>query len=155
MRPIITTAITATITATALTALAAATPGLANASGADGDRHTTLTLRLHPHGGGQLDLGAKGLSLGDEFFEHGSITGGARGHYLLSGSLTAMPRASTPPGESQHFTLRLRHGSIEAIGQHPAVNRFTVAVVGGTGAWQGATGTLHVGHGRVEVDLTR
>jgi len=150
MHPIVTTA----ITATALTAIAVATPNLADASGA-GTRHSTLTLRLHPHGGGQLDLGAKGLSLGDEFFEHGTVTGDAQGHYLLSGSLIAMPHGSTPPQESQHFTLRLGHGTIEAVGQHGAANRFTVAVVGGTGAWRGATGTLRAGHGRVELDLTR
>jgi hypothetical protein len=154
MHRIVTTAITGTITATALTAVAVATPSLADASGA-GTRHSTLTLRLHPHGGGQLDLGAKGLSLGDEFFEHGTVTGDAQGHYLRSGSLIAMPHGSTPPQESQHFSLRLGHGTIEAVGQHAAVNRFTVAVIGGTGAWRGATGTLHIGHGRLEVDLTR
>jgi hypothetical protein len=153
MRTIITTAITAAVAGAVWTVVAPTTPTQAHASAAT--RHTTVTLRLHPRGGGQVDLGDPGMSLGDEFFEHGTITGAARGHYLLDGALIAMPHGSTPPRESQHFTLRLGHGSIEAVGQHPAVNRFTVAVVGGTGAWNGATGTLRVAHGEVRIDVVR
>lgn len=150
------TALTAGVTtavAAACTAVALATPTTAAAS--VGSSHITLSLRLHPQGGGQVDVGDQGMSLGDEFFERGSISGDATGHYLLGGALVAMPHGSTPPRESQHFTLRLGNGSIEAIGQHPAVNRFTVAVVGGTGSWRGARGTLHVAHGVVRVRVSR
>src|SRR3569623_1798888 len=93
--------------------------------------HFVLTLTGHPRGGGQADIPPAGLSRGDEFFEHGTLGGDAHGSYSLSGELIRMPGKNTPPWESQHFTLRLRRGTIEAIGQHRAVTAFTVAVVGG------------------------
>lgn len=109
----------------------------------------TLGLRFHPRGGGQVDIDPAGMSLGDEFFEHGRISGAARGSFSLSGELIRMPGSSTPPWESQHFTLRLRGGTIEATGQHAALDTFTVAVTGGTGTWRHASGTMRVDHGRV------
>lgn len=117
--------------------------------------HAVLTLTAHPRGGGQADIAPAGLSLGDEFFEHGTLGGAAHGSYSLSGELIQKPGSSTPPWESQHFTLRLRGGTLEAIGQHPAVDDFTVAVVGGTGPWRHASGTLHVAHGTMHLDVRR
>lgn len=153
---------------TILTTLAMAGGAVAGASIANASSHTAahaearttvhhaeLTLTAHPRGGGQVDVAPAGVSLGDEFFEHGTLGGDAGGSYSLSGELVQMPGSSTPPWESQHFTLRLRHGTIEAIGQHRAVNKFTIAIVGGTGHWRHASGTLHVSHGHMYLDARR
>jgi hypothetical protein len=147
-----------TVLAGVAVATAVAAPPLASASSTHATAHRSasrMTLTVHPTGGGQVDVGRPGLSLGDEFFEHGTVSGGAHGTYSLSGELIQLPGAATPPRESQHFTLRLRGGTIEAIGQHAAVDDFTVAVVGGTGPWRHAAGTLHVAHGRMHLSLDR
>lgn len=42
-------------------------------------------------------------------------------------------------------TMKLAHGTIEFGGLVPQASRFTLAVTGGTGRFEGATGTLHFG----------
>lgn len=160
MRTLTTIATTVVVVAAAGSVVAptlatASTHSAVSSSSAASRQAATFGLRFHPRGGGQADIGPQGLSLGDEFFEHGTISGAAHGSYSLSGELIRMPGSSTPPWESQHFTLRLGGGTIEATGQHPAVDTFTVAVTGGTGHWRHASGTLRVDDGHVTLRVRR
>lgn len=116
----------------------------------------TIQLNAKPAGGGQLDLGHKGVSPGDQFFEHGSLTGGSGpGAYSLSGELVS--------GNARHglehamITLYLSGGTIQALGGHGLTSRFTMPVVGGTGTYAGVRGTLAVSpasHGREKLTVT-
>jgi hypothetical protein len=109
---------------------------------------STIQVTAKPKGGNMLDLGRKGVSPGDEFFEHGVLTGGGNGTYSLSGQLVS--------GNARHgqehamLTLYLSGGTIEAVGGHGLGSHFTMPVVGGTGAYAAAHGTLGVAPGSGE-----
>lgn len=107
-----------------------------------------LQLRAQPAGFRQVDLGKHGMSVGDEVFEHGTLrrSGAAAGRYLMSATLISGPLSH--PSEAQTLTLVLPDGRIEAQGQHRATDRYVLAVVGGTGAYAGASGTMHMTGGR-------
>jgi hypothetical protein len=109
---------------------------------------TTIQVNAKPQGGSQLDLGRKGVSAGDQFFEHGALSGGQSGTYSLSGQLVS--------GNARHgrehvmLTLYLRDGTLVAEGGHGLSSHFTIPVAGGTGKYAGAHGTLAVSPGRNE-----
>jgi hypothetical protein len=160
MRTHITVTTAAIALAVAALAGAVVSPTLATASTAGtttspSARQESLSMTFHPRGGDEFDAAPQGMSVGDQFFEHGRLAGAAHGRYSLTGELIRMPGAQTPPWESQHFTLHVRGGTIEAIGQHPATDSFTVPVVGGTGSWQHVSGTLRIDHGHARLDVRR
>lgn len=126
------------------------------ASGASSPASTSIAFVAHPRGGSQLDLGRKGPSAGDMFFEHGQLAGaaGASGRYELNGQLL---RGNARRGaEHVALTLYLQTGTIEVQGGHRLTGRFTLPIVGGTDAYDGARGTAQVspaGHGSEQIAL--
>ena len=121
---------------------------------------TTLTLAAKPTGGSGLDLGRKGVSIGDQFFEHGTLSdaaGHGAGRFQL---VTQLVAGSAKHGTEQNeFTLFLAGGQIAVSGGHATSSRFTMPIIGGTGDYTGARGTLSVepgAHGteRITVQIT-
>lgn len=119
----------------------------------------TLQLVARPTGGGQVDNAPKGVSVGDEFFEHGTVadtSGRPVGRFTLTTQLVS----GTGEHGTEHSTtvLTTRNGEIVTLGAHPTVARFATAVVGGTGRYVGARGTMTVAPGarrteRVTIEL--
>jgi len=136
----ITGALVVASAAAAVTSSGAASPGPA-----------TIRVNAKPQGGNQLDLGRKGVSPGDQFFEHGALSGGQTGSYSLSGQLVS--------GNARHgrehamITLYFSGGTLVAEGGHGLESRFTMPVVGGTGSYAGARGTLAVSPGKKESEM--
>lgn len=106
---------------------------------------TTLTLDARPTGGGGIDNRPKGPSLGDAFFQSVALTDTA-GHRVGTADITGELVAGSPSHgrEQTTVTIALRDGQLVATGGHPAVDGFTLPVVGGTGAYTAAAGTLRV-----------
>ena len=142
------------LTAVAI-AVAVAAAGATLASGQAPAQPTTLSFTATPGGGSGLDLGRKGPSVGDQFFENGRLAGAASGRFQLATQLVAgNARHGT---ESNQVSLTLPGGHVEAAGMHATVNRFSVPVTGGTGDYAGARGVLAVApaqHGRESMTLT-
>jgi hypothetical protein len=127
------------ITAAGLVALAAGA-GIAHGQASG----TTLAFTATPSGGSGLDLGQKGTSVGDQFFEHGKLAGG--GHFQLVTQLVAgNGRHGT---EQSEITVIVHDGTIESAGAHATSGRYLMPVVGGTGAYRGARGELAVAPGK-------
>lgn len=123
-----------------LAAAAALTPAgviaVAHAEG-DGGRGShsaqaprTLRVVAQPTGGGQVDNAPSGTSVGDEFFEHGSIADRA-GHRLGRFTLTTQLVAGNASHGTEHSTVIvfLRGGQLVTSGGHATVERFSMAVV--------------------------
>lgn len=95
-----------------------------------------------------LDLGEKGLSQGDEFIFHDVLkqSGERVGHDGGVCTYTSVTSAATEV--SCVVTLSLEGGQIAVQGlvtfSEDGPARFTVAITGGTGRYEGATGELHV-----------
>jgi hypothetical protein len=105
-----------------------------------------LTFTAKPGGGSSLDVGRKGPSIGDEFFEHGKLSGASSGRFQLVTQLVAgNARRGT---EHNAFSLILPGGQIESAGGHGTVARFSMPVVGGTGTYEGARGVLSIAPGK-------
>lgn len=119
--------------------------------------HVRVTMSVHPSADHQVDLAPTGMSVGDEIFEHGTLNraGHHYGSYAFTGTLVRLPGKKTPPRETQHFTLHLPGGAVEASGEHQAVDSFTLAVLGGTGRWAQARGTLKLTHGKATLNVNR
>ena len=139
---------TAAVVAAALTAASlAAIDASGSATPAAGQ---TLTFTAKPQGGSNLDTGRKGVTPGDQFFEHGALSGSASGSYSLSGQLVS--------GDARHgrehamLTLYLPGGTLEAVGGHGLGSRFTMPLAGGTGSYADARGTLAVVPGKGETE---
>jgi hypothetical protein len=119
--------------------------GAIGSSDAASPGSATIQVTATPQGGSQLDLGRKGVSPGDQFFENGGLKGDQSGTYTLSGQLVS--------GNARHgrehmmLTLYLRDGALVAEGGHGLSSHFTVPVAGGTGEYAGAHGTLTVAPG--------
>jgi hypothetical protein len=139
----------------AATAVAVAAACATLASGQAPAQPSTLSFTATPAGGSGLDLGRKGPSVGDQFFENGRLRGSASGHYQLATQLVAgNARRGT---ENNTLSLTLPGGQIDAAGMHATVNRFTVPVTGGTGDYAGSRGVLSIApaqHGRESLTLT-
>jgi hypothetical protein len=119
-------------------------------SGAASPDGSTIQLTATPQGGSQLDLGRKGVSPGDQFFEHGELRGARNGNYTLSGQLVS---GNARRGrEHAMLTIYLADGTIVSEGGHGLNGRFAMPVVGGTGAYAGARGTLAVSPGKKETE---
>ena len=144
--------------------LAAGAIAAASAGGQQGPR--TLTFdgggEPLPRDGKQIDLKPRGISNGDQFLAAGSLRSAGRlagrGHVVC----TIIDR--TYRGQDCHFVLVLRDGTITADGggldrdlpgapadPRPLEDEF--AVTGGTGAYEGASGTLRTERERVTVTL--
>ena len=139
-------------TRTGLAALAAAAAlgaGALATGGAGGAPGTSLTLTAKPTGANQLDLGRHGVSVGDQFFEHGSLadaSGKAAGHFQIAGQLVS--GNARRGSEQTTMTLFVAGGTLEIAGGHAAVEGgYALSVVGGTGSYAGARGTLTVSPG--------
>lgn len=105
----------------------------------------TLQLLARPTGGGQIDNAPKGISPGDQFFGHGVISGssGRRlGSFTLTTELIA-GRASRGTEQST-MIISLPTGQLVITGGHRTADRFSMAVVGGTGRYAGARGTISI-----------
>jgi hypothetical protein len=136
-----------TIVAAGLVALVA---GAGIASGQGGD--TTLSLTAHATGGSALDLGRKGTSIGDQFFEHGTVTGGR--FQLVTQLVAGNGRHGT---EQSEITVVLQGGTIAAAGAHGTRGHYALPVFGGTGRYRGARGELAIApapHGAETVTVT-
>src|SRR4051794_4226575 len=111
-----------------------------SANGSASTSATALTLTGAPRGGSMIDLAKKGPSVGDEILENGVIKGSDEGTYNVIGQLIGGNiRRGT---EHTVLALRLAHGEIEAAGAHGLVDSFTLAIVGGTGDYAGARGSV-------------
>jgi hypothetical protein len=94
-------------------------------------------------GGSGVDNTPRGPSLGDMFFEHGTMTdstGGKAGTYQLVTQLVA----GTPQRGDEHesLTLHLADGDVLALEDIAARDSYTLAVIGGTRAYARTVGTL-------------
>jgi hypothetical protein len=138
---------TASLAAAGLAALAAGTTIAIAQSPAVST--TTLALTATPSGGSGLDLGRKGTSVGDQFFEHGKLAdagGRAAGRFQL---VTQLVAGNARHGTEQNsLTLYLANGTIAVVGGHATTDRFTMPVIGGTGGYAGARGTLAIAPGK-------
>lgn len=145
------------LTIAALAVAAVAAGGVATASGAGSPSHAprSRTFTAHPTGGGQIDNAPHGVSVGDEFYESGVLR--AAGHRLGRYALTAQLVGGTPAHGLEQTTLTafLPHGQVVATGGHRTVDRFTLPVVGGTGTYAGAAGTLSIRPGRHGSEVAR
>lgn len=141
-RALLITATALTITPSAVIAAAHADPGAATPTPSP---TPALQLVAHPTGGGQIDNAPKGISPGDQFYEHGTITA-VSGRHLGSFTLTTelIAGSANHGTEQSTVTVALPDGQIVTTGGHRTVDRFTMAVVGGTGRYTGARGTVSI-----------
>jgi hypothetical protein len=140
---------------TAIAVLAAATAATgAFAMTANGDSAgTTIDLKAKATGGAPVNVGPKAISPGDEFLEHGVLadaSGKPAGRFQM---ITQFVSGSARRGNEQSsFTLYLKGGQLTVMGGHATTSRFTLPVVGGTGTYAGAAGTLAVSPGKGETE---
>jgi hypothetical protein len=136
----------AAIGATVLLAVMVAGTTLTVASA--GDNEVGLRFRAKTTEQTFLDLGEKGDSLGDQFIFHDVLrhAGERVGH---DGGVCTITSVESPAGQAQCLvTAYLSEGQITIqgliveTGQTP--ERFTLAVTGGTGQYEGASGEVHV-----------
>lgn len=130
--------------AVAIAALAAGSVGPAAGSGDNnGDSHQTVRVVSKDTEQAFVDVGKHGFSLGDEFVFTSRLTqnGQKVGHAGVVCTIVSVRRQ-----ESQCLgSARLGHGEITIQGlmaDSPRV--FSFAITGGTGAYEGAEGTLVV-----------
>ena len=132
-----------------LAAAAAASGGLAIAANGDSTAGPTIDLSAKPTGGTPVNLGPKAVSPGDEFLEHGVLSdasGKPAGRFQM---ITQFVNGNAHRGSEQSsFTLYLAGGQLTVIGGHATTSRFTLPVVGGTGSYAGAAGTLTIAPGK-------
>jgi|tagenome__1003787_1003787.scaffolds.fasta_scaffold20860791_2 hypothetical protein len=132
-------------------AIAAGGALAASASGQGRGTTTTIALTAKATGGTALDLGRKGVSLGDQFLEHGVLldaAGKSAGRFQM---VTQLVSGTARRGSEQSaLTLYLSDGEVVVTGGHATTSRFVMPVVGGTGAHSGAAGTLTIAPGRGE-----
>jgi hypothetical protein len=130
-------------------AIAAGAGVAMTADGATGTAASTdIALTAKATGGAGLDLGKKGVSPGDQFLEHGRLknaAGQAAGRFQMVTQLVS--GTASHGSEQSSFTLDLPAGEVEAIGGHGTTSRYKLPVVGGTGDYAGAGGTLTVAPG--------
>jgi hypothetical protein len=140
----------ALIAAASICALGAGA-GAMEASGSDSPATTTLQLQAKETGGMPINVGPKGPSVGDQFLGHGVLAdaaGHSAGRFQM---VTQLVSGNGRHGAEQgSFTLYLADGEIAVTGGHATTSRFTLPVVGGTGRYAGARGTLAVAPGKGE-----
>jgi hypothetical protein len=121
-----------------------------DAAAAAGPRTLTYTATVVPAEAGGIDTGPKGLSVGDTIVNVAALTRAGKPAGRVHIVETVLDKAHQ--GTSQAFTIFVAGGTVEAFGggvnlpipgapQPPQDQR---AVIGGTGAYAGASGTLTV-----------
>src|SRR4051794_32278970 len=121
---------------TAVGALATVTTGSAAP-----ERHArTIQLGVRFHDD-QLDLGAAGPSVGDELVVHDTLVN-QRGRTVGSDAGVCTFTSVAPPVASCVLTFVLRRGQIATQFRNTPPRRKLAAIVGGTGAYRGASGQL-------------
>jgi hypothetical protein len=135
-----------------------AVAGSSTAQTAAPDSRTVLTFTAHPTGGSGVDNAPKGPSVGDQFFERGTVRaadGSKAGTFQL---VTQLVAGTAKHGhEHQSLSLHLDNGTVLTMGDTPTKESYTVAVIGGRGAYSGAAGRLAARsgkHGTVHLTLT-
>jgi hypothetical protein len=138
-------------TATAAAAVLAVVAAQAVSAGAAQSGATPLSFTAKATSGMPVDVGRKGISPGDQFLERGVLTdadGHAAGHFQM---VTQLVSGNARRGSEQTaLTLELAGGEIEVVGGHVTTSRFVMPVVGGTGSYASAAGTLTIAPGRGE-----
>jgi hypothetical protein len=138
--------------------LAAATVPLASATGgSDGDDAQVMTLTTKTAQSADLDLGAKGFSVGDssvfsdDVYENGEKVGTSGGECTVARIEPEGATETTAESVTVQcvVTLSLPDGQIAVQGlvtftNAPAQAPFTVAITGGTGAYRTAHGEVKV-----------
>jgi hypothetical protein len=139
------------LAAAALTGTAVAVAGAVHpAWGASGGLPATGRFTLIAHHGSDtsIDAGASGFSAGDQDLMVSPLTHAGAHVGSLVGECTDARVTATAVDQLCDFTLRLRGGQIIASGAVHAGQQgpgtFTLAVLGGTGRYVGASGTLAV-----------
>ena len=114
------------------------TPSAARASAP-----TVLELTAKATTGHSVDNDPKGPSVGDQFFERGALRtadGAAAGSYQL---VTQLVAGTAKHGfEHQSISLHLIKGDVLTLADLPTSEGYVVPVIGGSGGYAGATGTL-------------
>ena len=103
----------------------------------------TLTVTATPGGGSGVDNTPKGPSVGDQYFEHGTLKSADMtrvGTYVLVTQLVAGD--ANQGQEQQSITLHLSDGDLTTAGGIATADSYTVPVVGGSGAYAGARGEM-------------
>ena len=121
---------------TAIGALATVTTG--SAATERHGRTIQLGVRFHDD---QLDLGAPGPSVGDEVIMHDTLVN-RRAQTVGSDAGVCTFTSVAPPVASCLLTFVLRKGQIATQFRNTPPRRKRVAIVGGTGAYRGASGQL-------------
>jgi hypothetical protein len=140
---------TKTIAAALAVAALAAVSFLAVQADGESTATTEITLAAKPTGGTQVDLDRKGPSPGDEFLEHGAlsdVSGHPAGPFQLTSQLVY---GSARSGREQStIVLYLSGGELVATGGHKTSDHYRLPIVGGTGSYGSASGSLTVSPGR-------
>lgn len=120
----------------------AVAPALGSSDREDGDRDVISVVSTNTEES-FVDVGDQGFSLGDEFVFASRLTwrGQTVGHTGVVCTITSVQRQ-----ESQCLgTARLQHGQIAIQGLVAGEpETFNFPITGGTGAYEGAEGTLYV-----------
>jgi allene oxide cyclase-like protein len=127
--------------ALALLVLATTAGAAAYAAQAGGSSPMSLVLVAHARATSMRLAHPKRPSLGDGFVERGVLTttgGRPWGTYGGQGTLLSLAGKGS---ELSFFGFALPNGTITAAGQHASSDRYSMAIVGGTGAYVGARGT--------------
>jgi hypothetical protein len=152
------------LAAPTITILAAGAIVAASAGGQQTPRTLTFegTEQPAPRDAKLIDVKPHGLSNGDQFIGAGSLR--SNGRVVGRGHVVCTILDRTYKGQDCHFVLVLRDGTITADGggldrdlpgapRDPDPLEDEVAVTGGTGAYEGASGTLRTRSGRLTVTL--
>jgi hypothetical protein len=106
----------------------------------------TLRLVATGTGGGSVDNAPRGTSLGDGFFESGTVADGSGktvGKFTVTGQLVGgtVHNGAVQNGLEQSETVvYLPGGTLVLDGGYPSQDGFSLPVVGGTGKYVGASG---------------
>jgi hypothetical protein len=142
--------------------LSACSDGSAPTPASSASAHAKAPIVRHfvatPSSGRGVDNAPKGPSVGDQFFERGvlkSTDGSSAGTYQL---VTQLVAGTAKDGyEHQSISVQLSDGEILTLADMHAQDHYVVPVIGGSGAYAGATGTLSAraaGHHRELLTLT-
>ena len=104
---------------------------------------TVLHLTAKATTGHGVDAEPKGPSVGDQFFERGTLQssgGSAAGTYQLVTQLVA--GTANKGFEHQSISLQLSGGEVLTLADMATRESYVVPVIGGSGDYAGATGTL-------------
>lgn len=133
------------LTVTGIIAVTVVTTAATAAAGPTSARSDTSVLTLLAPPGGTtttIDLGKRGPSPGDEFVTTDSPLQRPASHTRV-GRIDLIETAMSKTRSSLSFTARLPHGTLQVQGAfNPNNPRFTLPIVGGTGAYLGASGAV-------------